>query len=91
MTDGIFNMSYHNDSARKQALSLCSEIKNQSGKNVLVFTIGFGLGGDKVAIQTLKDCATAGPDYFVDANNAAELDAAFQKFAIKLGELRVSQ
>ena len=93
MTDGIFNMSYHNDLARKQALQLCSAIKNQSGKNVVVFTIGFGLGGDPVAIQTLKDCATPSEknEYFVNAADSTELDNALQKFAGKLGQLSLTQ
>jgi von Willebrand factor type A domain len=93
MTDGIFNMSYHNGMARSQALSLCSAIKDQSNKNVVVFTIGFGLGGDPVAIKTLKDCATPSStnEYFVNANDSGELDRALQKFAGKLGDLRISR
>jgi Flp pilus assembly protein TadG len=93
MTDGIFNMSYHNGMARSQALKLCTAIKNQADKNVVVFTIGFGLGGDPVAIQTLRDCATPSPtnEYFVNANDSGELDSALQRFAGKLSELRISR
>jgi Flp pilus assembly protein TadG len=93
MTDGIFNMSYHNDLARKQALQLCSSIKSQGGKNVVLFTIGFGLGSDPVAIQTLKDCATPSDknEYFVNAADSTELDNALQKFAGKLGQLSLTQ
>jgi Flp pilus assembly protein TadG len=93
MTDGIFNTQYHGGTARDQALKLCSAIKDQSNKNVVVFTIGFGLGGDPIAIKTLKDCATPSStnEYFVNANDSGELDRALQKFAGKLGELRISR
>ena len=91
MTDGIFNTSYHDDIARNQALAMCTAMKN---KGVLVFTIGFGLGNtglEAVAKQTLRDCATTGPQFFADASNANDLDAALQQFATVLGKLRVSQ
>jgi Flp pilus assembly protein TadG len=93
MTDGIFNTQYHGGTSRDQALKLCSAIKDQSNKNVVVFTIGFGLGGDPIAIKTLRDCATpsATNEYFVNAANADELDRALQKFAGKLGDLRISR
>jgi Flp pilus assembly protein TadG len=93
MTDGEFNTSYHGGTSRDQALKLCSAIKDQSNKNVVVFTIGFGLGGDPVAIKTLKDCATPSStnEYFVNAADTGELDRALQKFAGKLGDLRISR
>jgi Flp pilus assembly protein TadG len=88
MTDGIFNTAYHNDTARNQALALCAAMRTSG---VQVFTIGLGLGGDPVALQTLKDCASPGPGHFVDAANSDELDRALQQFASIIGKLRVSQ
>jgi Flp pilus assembly protein TadG len=91
MTDGIFNTSYHHDEAKKQALALCTAMK---AKGIKVFTIGFGLGNtgsELVAKQTLQACATPGPQYFADASNTAQLDAALQSFATVLTQLRLSQ
>jgi Flp pilus assembly protein TadG len=91
MTDGIFNTAYHSDMARKQALAMCTAMKDEK---ILVFTIGFGLGNtgsEIIAKQTLKDCATPGALYFADASNATELDAALQSFASTLGQLRITQ
>lgn len=90
MSDGIFNTAYHDDKASKQALALCTAMK---AKNILVFTIGFGLsnsGSGIAAKQTLKDCATPGTLYFADAANTAELDAALKSFATVLTQLRLA-
>ena len=62
-------------------------------KGVVVFTIGFGLGttpAELIAKQTLRTCASTGPEFFADASNANDLDAALQQFATILGKLRVS-
>lgn len=91
MTDGIFNTAYHHDLARKQALEMCTKMKNE---NVIIFTIGFGLGNtgsEIVAKQTLRDCATPGDQYAVNAANGAELDTALQSFAQILTQLRVTK
>lgn len=91
MTDGIYNTSYHHDEAKKQALALCTAMKD---KGILVFTIGFGLadtGSELVAKQTLKACATPGTQYFADASNSAQLDAALKSFATVLTKLRIAQ
>lgn len=88
MTDGQFNTQYHGQNSPKQAVALCDAMKS---KGITVFSVGFGLGGDLTAIQTLKSCATAGDDYFADASSPAELNAAFQKFAGKLTELRLAK
>ena len=89
MTDGIFNTAYHPDIARKQALAMCANMK---AKGVRVFTIGFGLGntGSEIeAKKTLAACASD-PNYFVDASNTAQLDAALQSFASVLNKLRLT-
>lgn len=86
MTDGIFNTAYHNDWSSKQALALCSAMKS---KGVAVFTIAFDAPAS--AQTTLKACATSPTDYYADASNDVELEAAFAKFASKLGELHLSR
>lgn len=92
MTDGQFNRRYFNGkSSAEQAIMTCEAMK---AKGVQVFTLGFGLdntGAGKDAKNTLSKCATPGPDYYVDAANEAELDAAFAKFAGKINALRLSQ
>ena len=88
MTDGEFNTAYHNSTSASQAIALCNAIK---AKGVVVFSVGFGLGGDAAALNTLKTCASEGDDYFADASSPEELDAAFQKFAGTLTQLRISK
>jgi hypothetical protein len=92
MSDGIFNTAYHDDKARNQALAMCAAMKAKP-KGVIVFAIGFGLGNspaELVAKQTLRDCATTGPEFFADASNTNDLDTALQQFATVLGKLRVA-
>jgi Flp pilus assembly protein TadG len=91
MTDGLFNVAYNNGQpSAAQAIRLCDNIK---AKGVQVFTLGFGLGNsalDRDAKATLQACASPGPDYFVDAANETELDAAFASFAGKINALRLA-
>lgn len=86
MTDGIFNTSYHNDQSAKQALAMCDNMK---AKGVTVFAVAFDAPASAQA--TLKACATSPTDYYADASNDIELQAAFSKFANKLGELHISK
>jgi Flp pilus assembly protein TadG len=86
MTDGIFNTAYHGGKASDQAVALCSAMK---AKGVVVFAVAFDAPSD--AQKTLKACASDGGDYYANAGNAAELEAAFTRFAGKLSELRLSK
>lgn len=88
MTDGAFNTAFHNDTSAKQAVELCTAIKKN---DVVVFSVGFGLGGDAKALATLKSCATPGDDYFAAAEDEEDLKAAFRKFAGTLTKLRLSK
>jgi hypothetical protein len=89
MTDGIFNTQWHGASSSTQALAMCDAIKK---RDVLVFTIGFGLTPKEAAAKKLlQDCATPGAQYFADATSSTQLDAALQSFAATLGKLRVAQ
>ena len=88
MTDGVFNTAYHGGRSSTQALGLCTAMK---AKGVAVFTVGFGLGGNATALSTLRNCATPGNGYFADASNAEELEKAFENFASKLTELRLTK
>jgi Flp pilus assembly protein TadG len=88
MTDGQFNTQYHGAQSSQQAVALCQAMKD---KGVVVFSVGFGLGGDATALATLKACATPGSDYFANASSPGELDAAFSKFAGALTALRIAK
>lgn len=86
MTDGVFNTAYHNDDSARQALAICDNMK---AKGVVVFSIAFD--APSAAKKTLEQCATPGSDYFADASDAADLDAAFAAFAGKIKSLRVAR
>jgi Flp pilus assembly protein TadG len=88
MTDGIFNTAYHNDESAKQAIKLCTAMKDASTKGVMVFAVAFD--APAAAQATLKACAS-GSDFYASASNDVELEAAFAKFAGKLGELHLSK
>lgn len=60
----------------------CEEVKK---RNVTVWVIAFGTSLN----QTLVDCAGGGR-YF-EAANAAQLDSAFKKIGVSLGDLRVTK
>lgn len=101
MTDGDYNtqyslkgiktsvfspaLSWANDSAKNQALALCSGMKN---KNIEVFTIGFMVSSG--AETMLKACATDNAHYY-PASNGDALRMAFRDIALKISKLRLSQ
>jgi Flp pilus assembly protein TadG len=104
MTDGImepnnlvhssYGIEYHdrrvtsngssNHAARHTArmLAVCEAIK---AKGIRIWTISFTSG----VSSTLRTCASA--DSAFNANDSAELDAAFQEIAKQVGELRLTQ
>lgn len=94
MTDGVSNTAYRHQNSMQQQLELCTRMK---AKGVKVFTVAFGLSTitdttlRDQATNTLKACATPGTEYFADAENGAQLDAAFQSFAVVLSKLRVAR
>lgn len=89
MTDGDFNTRYSGPSSANQAVELCKAMK---AKDVIVFSVGFGLGNSNpIATSTLKACATPGEDYFAAAEDEEDLKAAFRQFAGTLTKLRLSR
>lgn len=86
MTDGTFNTAYHSGSSSDQAIALCKAMKD---KGVVVFSVAFD--ATAAARATLEACATDTDDYYADASNGAELEAAFEKFATILTELRIAK
>lgn len=94
MTDGSFNTAYHGTTSgnlnwsKNQATGLCDAIK-AAGSDVVVFAVAFAAPAD--AQQTLKACASEGEGYYVNASSPEDLEAAFQKFAGKLSQLRITK
>lgn len=85
MTDGTFNTSYHGGKSSKQAIDLCNAMK---AEGVIVFSVAFDATTD--AQKTLRECATSS-DYYVNAANGDQLEAAFLKFAGQLSDLRITK
>jgi Flp pilus assembly protein TadG len=98
MTDGEYNLQYDsngvttgefgagsaaNGDSTTQARSVCTAMK---AKGITVYTVGFALGGNQTAIQTLSQCATnAGTAYTAD--NGSQLQQAFRDIALKITQL----
>jgi hypothetical protein len=57
---------------------------------ITVYTVGFELGGQQTAIDTLQQCASD-PTKFFDAGSGEELQQAFRTIAIQLSQLHLSQ
>ena len=57
---------------------------------ITVYTVGFQLGGNKTAIETLNQCATE-PGKFYNADDGDQLKQAFRDIALKLTSLYLSK
>ncbi len=102
MTDGEYNTEYDtngiatgstgaggavNSDSNTQARALCDGMK---AKGITVYTVGFALGGNQTAIDTLNYCATT-PGHFYNAANADGLKQAFRDIALKISSLYLSR
>jgi hypothetical protein len=102
MTDGEYNRQYDangvstsdsnggsaaNGTATNQARSLCTGMK---AKGITVYTVGFDLGGNQPAIDTLSQCATD-PSKFYNADDGEQLKQAFRDIALKISQLYLTQ
>lgn len=103
MTDGEYNFTYDNNgipsafsggngngngnSSASQAKVICNQMKQDGIK---VFTIGFALGGNATAIDTLSQCASD-PGKFYNAEDGTQLKAAFRDIALKVSGLYLTQ
>jgi len=103
MTDGEYNITYDSKglivgdqyagasvngaSSADQAVAVCTAMKRDG---IDVYTVGFDLGGNQTAINTLKSCAS---DASMAYNTATgeQLKQAFRDIAIKLTELHLSK
>ncbi len=86
MTDGVFNQQYvgSNGNSANQARAVCAEMK---AKGVAVYAVAFQAPSS--AQDLLKECSTS-DSYYFPADNGDELRLAFQKIALKLNNLRLT-
>ena len=103
MTDGEYNYTYDNsgvpttangangsangNSSAAQALATCNQMK-QDG--IDVYTVGFDLGGNQTAENTLKNCASDNSKYY-NAEDAEALKRSFRDIALKISQLYLSK
>lgn len=105
MTDGQYNTQYNsngvsvnqnaiscpqaaNDCSTPQALAQCAAMKAQG---ITVYTVGFDLGGNQTAIDTLTQCASDQTKFYNAANDGVQLKQAFRDIALKLSSLYLSK
>ncbi len=103
MTDGEYNYTYdskgirvgdgnagtsaNGNSSAAQAVAICNQMK-QDG--IDVYTVGFDLGGNQTAMNTLKTCASSNDKAYL-AENGATLKSVFRDIAIKLTDLHLAK
>jgi hypothetical protein len=105
MTDGEYNTQYDsngvsanqnatscpqaaNGCSTDQARALCTAMK---AKGIVIYTVGFDLGGNQTAIDTLTQCATDPAKFYNAANDGSQLQQAFTDIALKLSSLYLSK
>ncbi len=97
MTDGIYNTfgggSADEASVSEKAVTLCNNMK---AAGITVYTVGFQLEDNQMAIDTLRACASRGEaetvantSYFFNASSGDELRASFRQIALALSTLRI--
>ena len=103
MTDGEYNYTFDNsgvptnangangsangNSSAAQALATCNQMK-QDG--IDVYTVGFDLGGNQTAENTLKNCASDNSKFY-NAEDAEALKRSFRDIALKISQLYLSK
>jgi hypothetical protein len=104
MTDGEYNTQYDsngisanqnaascpqaaNGCSTNQARALCTAMK---AKGVVVYTVGFQVGSNQTAVDTLTQCATD-PTKFYNAADGNQLRQAFRDIALKISSLYLSK
>lgn len=103
MTDGEYNLEYDANgidtsdkiagssvngvNSAAQAIAICNEMKKNG---IDVFTVGFDLGGNATAINTMNKCASDASKSYTVATGE-QLRAAFRDIAIRTTELHLSK
>lgn len=71
----------------QQAVQICTNMKNDG---IEIYTIGFDLGGNQTAINTLAACASSQSNAYL-AENTASLQTVFRDISVKLTDLHLSK
>jgi Flp pilus assembly protein TadG len=95
MTDGDFNTAYTAGTATAEqtaesttrTITLCNAMKAPS-KNIQIYTVAFQ--APAAAETLLRNCASSASHYF-DANDSAQLRAAFKEIAKRMQQIRIRQ
>lgn len=82
------NCNANNANADTQADNLCSAMK--TGTGITVYVVGFALGGNSTAINTLRACASDETKFY-EAEDGEALRLAFRDIALQIAKLRLSQ
>ena len=86
--DKQINCNATNGVSDSQADQLCAAMKLNTG--ITVYTVGFALGGNTTAINTLKACASD-TSKFYEADDGDMLRQAFRDIALQIAKLRLTQ
>jgi Flp pilus assembly protein TadG len=76
-----------NGSSKSQGEALCEAMKD---RDIVVYTVGFALGGNADAEELMQTCATS-PAHAYLAADGVELRSAFREIAQNISALRVSR
>ncbi len=82
------NCNANNANSDSQADQLCAAMKLNTG--ITVYTVGFALGGNNTAINTLRNCASDTTKFY-EAEDGDALRLAFRDIALQIAKLRLSQ
>lgn len=95
MSDGIYNTlggrQYGEASSTAKTISnnsihICDNMKSAG---IIVYTVGFDLGGSQLAIKTLRECASS-TEHFYNTATGEQLRQAFRDIALKISRLRLA-
>lgn len=78
--------SLNKKSSADQAKLLCTAMKNNG---IEIYTVGFDLGGNQTAINTMKHCASS-DDMFYNAEDGEDLKNAYRDIALRISKLYLS-
>lgn len=80
------NCNASNGTGFEQAEDMCDAMK---AEGIIILTVGFDLGSSPGARDVLEQCASGAGNFF-EADNGAELRAAFQQIANAIQQLRLT-